>query len=152
MTDDLQSLYEFLPVEAWDRLFDGDWHQWESHADSTYLTRVTVDNWLITVDVGPMTVVAHRSDLPWLTVKEIIESLLNARSLVRRWTMTDNLHIRSIREDSPGGQHVGTDKSIRITHIPTGITVECDTERSMYRNRIKAMQMLEERLAEAPNE
>jgi len=54
-----------------------------------------------------------------------------------------DLYIRCIRADSPGGQHVGVDTSIRITHIPTGITVEASEERSMYKNRIKAMELLE---------
>lgn len=42
----------------------------------------------------------------------------------------------------PGGQHVGTETGIRITHLPTGLMAECKTERSQHRNRRIAMDMI----------
>ena len=64
-----------------------------------------------------------------------------------------DLHIRSYREDSPGGQHTGKcDWSVRITHIPTGITVGSSMERSRHRNELRALEMLVEKLKEAGHE
>ncbi len=41
-----------------------------------------------------------------------------------------------------GGQHVGTDTGIRVTHLPTGLTAECKNDRSQHRNRLVALDML----------
>lgn len=42
----------------------------------------------------------------------------------------------------PGGQHVGTEAGVRVTHLPTGLVAECKAERSQYRNRQIALDML----------
>lgn len=54
----------------------------------------------------------------------------------------EDLKVEVSRRYPPGGQHVGTEQGVKVTHLPSGLVAECRTERSQHRNKAIALDMI----------
>jgi peptide chain release factor 2 len=79
----------------------------------------------------------------------LVEVMPEARGDIDVEITPDDLKVETFRSSGPGGQHMQkTSSAVRLTHLPTGLVVTCQSERSQHRNKDIAMTILQSRLLE----